>query len=297
MRKRFETRGNGTNRKAWRSLTQADRLAQLTPRRQEIIRPVFEDPRQFVLLSVRDLAAKLGTDPATAVRIARGLGFESYKEFQHYLHELSVVRATSLDNMESGTTSDSSIKAHMQVCIDQELKNFRALYSGLDLDRIEAVARRLWKARRIVIIGGDAAASLVAYVEYPLNMLGMPVTTVTTPGMTMHVARTLGKGDVVLAVSFRRGLRMTVEGIQLAREQGAYCIGITDTFISPVARFSDEVFLTKVDTKSFGASYTAPTFFCNVLISAVAEVDRKRTLELMKKVAEEQMHGYRFFQE
>lgn len=291
-------RGNGANHlKTWRSVAQADRLAQLSPRRQEIIRPVFEDPRQYVLLSVRDLAGKLGTDPATAVRIARGLGFESYKEFQHYLHELSVVRATSLDTMESGTTSDSSIKAHMQLCIEQEVKNFRALYSGLDLDRIEAVARRLWKARRIVIIGGDAAASLVAYLEYPLNMLGLPASTVTSPGMTVHLARTLSKADVVLAVSFRRGLRMTVEGLQVARGQGAYCIGITDTFISPVARFADEFFLTKVDTKSFGASYTAPTFFINVLISAIAEVDRNRTLELMKKVAEEQIHGYRFFQE
>ena len=46
------------------------------------------------------MAKELGTDPATTVRIARGLGFESYKDFQYYLHELSVVRATSLDTMQ-----------------------------------------------------------------------------------------------------------------------------------------------------------------------------------------------------
>ncbi len=63
-------------------MSQTDRVSQLSPRRREIIRPAFENPRQFVLLSVRDMAKKLGTDPATTVRIARGLGFESYKEFQ-----------------------------------------------------------------------------------------------------------------------------------------------------------------------------------------------------------------------
>ncbi len=298
MKQNMPTRdkGNGVQ-KAWRSLSQAERLARLTPRRREIIRPVFEDPRQFVLLSVRDLAKKLGTDPATTVRIARGLGFESYKEFQRYLHELSVVRATSLDTMESGTLPGSNVKTQMKICLDQELKNVRALYSGMDLDRIEAAARRLWKARRILIVGGDAAASLVTYLDYPLRMLGMPVSSVTTPGLTVHEVRLLGKHDVIIGISFRRGLRMTIEALRQAKQQGAYCIGITDTFISPVARFSDEFFLTKVDMKSFGASYTAPTFFLNLLITAIAEIDRNRTLQIMKKVAEEQTHGYRFFQD
>lgn len=288
---------NGSGQKTWGILTQGERLGQLTPRRREIIRPVFEDPRHYVLLTVRSLAGKLGTDPATTVRIARGLGFRSYKEFQRYLHELSMVRATSLDTMEDGTMPNSNVNSRMKACVEQELKNVRALYSGLDLGRIEAAARRLWKARRILIVGGDAAASLVAYLEYPLNMLGLPVSGVTTPGLTVHAVRTLTKNDVVIAISFRRGLRMTIEALQQAKQQGAYCIGITDAFISPVARFSQEFFLTKVDIKSFGASYTAPTFFLNVLISAVAEIDRNRTLRLMKKVAEEQTHGYRFYPE
>ncbi len=289
-------RSNAKQEKKW-PVSQSDRLAQLAPRRREIIRPVFEDPRPYVLLSVRDLAQKLGTDPATTVRIVQGLGFDTYREFQRYLHELSVVRATSLDTMESATTVSSSMSSQMQLCVEQELKNFRAAYSGLDLDRIEAAARRLWKARKIVIIGGDAAASLVSYFEYQLSILGLPVWAVMTPGLTVHAVRSLGKNDVVIAISFRRGLRMTVEGLQQARKQGVYCIGLTDTFLSPIASFSNEFFLTKVDTKSFGASYTAPVFFLNVLISAVAEVDRDRTLQLLKKVAEEQKHGYRFYQE
>lgn len=289
-------RSNQSQARKW-PISQSTRLGQLTPRRREIIRPVFEDPRQYVLLSVRDLAQKLGTDPATTVRIVRGLGFDSYKEFQHYLHELSVVRATSLDTMESAMTAGPSVSSHMQLCVEQELKNFRAAYSGLDLERIEAAARRLWKARRIVIIGGDAAASLVSYFEYQLSILGLPVLAVTTPGLTVHAVRSLGKGDLAIAISFRRGLRMTVEALQQARKQGGYCIGITDTFLSPIARFSNEFFLTKVDTKSFGASYTAPVFFLNVLISAVAEIDRDRTLQLLKKVAEEQKYGYRFYPE
>jgi DNA-binding MurR/RpiR family transcriptional regulator len=286
-----------SNNGKWRLMSQAERIAGLSPRRREIVRPAFEDPRSFVLLSVRDMAEKLGSDPATMVRIVQNLGFESYKEFQHYLHELSVLRATSLDTLESSGASDSSVTSVMQACLDQDLQNFRALYNALDLERLQAAARRLWKARHILVVGGDAAACLVSYLEYHFNVIGLPSFAATAPGPAVHAVRSLGKNDVLLAISFRRGLQMTIDSIQSAHAAGAHCIGITDTYISPVARFSDEFFLAPIDTNSFGVSYSAPMCLLNVLLVAIAQVQRAKTLAVMKKVAEEQLHGARFYKE
>src|SRR5260370_8760977 len=83
----------------------AERIDQLSIKRQEIIRPILEHPREYVLLSVRAMAARLHTDPATIVRIVRGLGFGSYPEFQRHLHELSLPHATSLDTIQPGAPS------------------------------------------------------------------------------------------------------------------------------------------------------------------------------------------------
>src|ERR1700726_1077273 len=80
----------------------AERIELLSAKRQEIIRPILEHPRDYVLLSVRAMAKRLKTDPATVVRIVRGLGFESYRDFQHHLHALSLAFATSLDTMRAG---------------------------------------------------------------------------------------------------------------------------------------------------------------------------------------------------
>ncbi len=288
---------NTTNRTKWRLMSQAERIGQLSPRRREIVRPAFEDPRRFVLLSVRDMADKLGTDPATMVRIVQGLGFDSYKDFQHYLHELSVVRATSLDTLESSSAADTSVTSVMQACLDQELNNIRALYNGLDLQKLQASARKLWGARRILVVGGDAAACLVSYLEYHFNVIGLPAYAATAPGITVHAVRSLGKQDVLMAISFRRGLQMTIDAIQRARKAGAFCVGITDTYLSPVARFTDEFYLAGIDSNSFGVSYSAPMCLLNVLLAALAQVQRAKTLEVMKKVAEEQLRGTRFYQE
>jgi RpiR family carbohydrate utilization transcriptional regulator len=279
----------------WVSLkTQAERIARLSPRRKEIIRPALERPQDFILLTVRDMADKLGTDPATTVRIFRGLGFETYKEFQRYLHEVSVANATSLDVLKSSPTPDASVGDRLRNALNQDADNLRTLQSGLDINQLAAVAARLWKARSILVIGGDLAASLVSYLYYSLSLLGMDVSMAGTPGLAIHTVRRFGRKDVVIGISFRRGLRLTVEGMQQAREQGAYCVGITDTYISPIARLSHQFFLASVKT-SFGASYVAPMSVLNLLLIACANVNRKRTLKMVKLADEEQRHGFRWY--
>src|SRR5262249_37337220 len=188
-------------------------LGRLSRKRQEVIRPVLESPREFVLLSVRGMAERLGSDPATTVRIVQGMGFPSYRDFQKFLHELSVARATSLDLMQASSVRDASIPSHVREAFEQEGRNLQALRNSLDFARLESLAKRVHRAKRILLIGGDLAESLVTYFEYHLGLLGFCVLPGTTPGRTAHLARSFGRGDLVFALSFRRGLRPATEGL------------------------------------------------------------------------------------
>jgi RpiR family carbohydrate utilization transcriptional regulator len=273
----------------------ADLIGKLSRKRQEIIRPVVESPREFVLLSVRDMARRLHPDPATTVRIVRAMGFPGYRDFQRFLHELSIAYATSLDMMRAGSAPDSSIPAHVRESLERESRNLQALRNSLEYKRIERLARRIYDAERILVIGGDLAACLVEYFEYHLTILGLTVLTATTTGRAAHVSRNISRGDLVFAISFRRGLRQTVEGMQEAKARGAYCVGITDTFVSPIARFADECFLASIETPSYGASYVAPVALLNVILVACANYRRARTLALLKQADFEQRAGFRWF--
>ncbi|HTS26809.1 MAG TPA: MurR/RpiR family transcriptional regulator [Bryobacteraceae bacterium] len=271
------------------------RLANLSDRRQQIIRPVLANPRQFVLLSVRDLAKALGTDAATIVRIVRGMGFENYRAFQHHLHEASIAYATSLDTMRASAAGRNGRVRGARESIDQDLKNLSALRSSASLEQIAAIAARLRSSRRVVILGGDAATALVVFLEYTLTLLGLPVFAGTGHGRIVHLARASNKNDVVIAISFRRGLRMTVEGFELARRKGAYCVGIADTLLSPLARLADICFLAAVETPSFGVSYVAPMALLNALVKEVANARRSETLKVLREVDAEQRSGSRFY--
>lgn len=271
--------------------------ALLSPKRQELFRPVLENPREYVLLSVRELARKLKVDAATAVRIILKMGFGSYKEFQHYLHELSVSQATSLDTMQTSQTKGSSLTAHIREAVERDVLNVQRFRNTLDSERIAGLAKRLHQARKIVVLGGDLAANLAGFLHYHLILLGLPSCTAITSGEAAHLTRSVGKGDVVIALSFRRGLRQTVEGLQRANANGAYCIGIADTLVSPIARFADECFVVSVETPGYGASYAAPMSLLNGLVTACGYFDRRRNLMLLKQAADEQRHGFRWYRD
>jgi RpiR family carbohydrate utilization transcriptional regulator len=271
-----------------------ERIDQLSIKRQEIIRPILEQPREYVLLSVRALAQRLGTDPATIVRIVRGLGFESYRDFQHHLHELSLAFATSLDTMRAAGR-DGGMPGYIREALEQDIKNLQGLKNSLDARRLVALAKRIYAARKIILIAGDLAAYLANYLEYQISVVGLPVFAATSIGRITHLTRTATKQDLVIAISFRRGLRQTVEGAQLARAKGAYCVGIADTFLSPLARTCDEIFLASVESTSFAASFTAPIALLNAIVATCAQYRRAETMVVVKELAEEQRKGFRWY--
>jgi len=271
-----------------------ERIDQLSAKRQEIIRPILEHPREYVLLSVRAMAERLRTDPATIVRIVRGLGFPTYRDFQHHLHDLSVAFATSLDTMQPADRG-ADMPAFVRDALGQDLKNLQGLKNSLDAQRLAALAKRFYDARRIVVLASDLASLLAEYLEYQISLLGLPIFSARSAGRIVHLTRAVNKRDLVIGVTFRRGLRQTVEGVQQARGHGAYCVGISDTYISPLARECDEFFVASTESTSFAASYVAPVALLDAILAACAQYRRPHTLALLEEIAEEQRKGVRWY--
>src|SRR3974390_529608 len=273
----------------------AEKLRHLSPKRQEIIRPVLEDPRGYVLLSVRALADRLGTDPATTVRIVQGLGFPTYKDFQRHLHDLSVAYATSLDTMKAAEREGTGPATFVPAALHRDMQNLHALNNSLKADKVCALAKRIYDAQKILLLGGDAATSLVHHLDYHLTMIGLPVLSATTAGRVSHVVRTVGRKDLVIGISFRRGLRQTLEGVQTAKRNGAFTVGITATFVSLLAAAPAESFIASGETPSFGAPYVPPMPLIDAIVSAVATLKPKQIMSLIRQADEEQRRGFRWY--
>jgi len=100
------------------------------------------------------MAKRLNTDPATMVRIVRVLGFASFREFQKYLHDLSIAFATSADTMQTAS-SERGRYAYVADSIERDLKNLQGLKNSLDAGRLTELAKRMYASRRILVLAGD----------------------------------------------------------------------------------------------------------------------------------------------
>src|SRR5437867_8463058 len=99
----------------------------LSPRRRELVGPILERPRDFVLLSARKLADAVGADAMGVLRAIRGMGFGGYADFRRYLHELALVQATQLDAMRNGLPSDSDVAAYLEESLSRDAGNLASL--------------------------------------------------------------------------------------------------------------------------------------------------------------------------
>lgn len=270
-------------------------LSRLHRTRQDMIRPVLEQPRQHVLLSIRELATQRGVDAATVSRTIAAMGFPSYREFQRYLHQLSIAHTTALDQMQATSRHKTTFASGVQETLDAVSGNLQRFVNSVEIDRLEKLAARFYKARRIIILGGDLAECLASFLHYILVLLEFDAVAATRPGEVVHVIRSTNPQDLVVAISFRRGLRQTVEGALQAKANGSYVVGITDTSISRLARSSDESFIVPIDSPPFGPSYVAPMALLDAIVSAVANYKAARTLAILKEAEKEQRSGFRWY--
>jgi DNA-binding MurR/RpiR family transcriptional regulator len=272
-------------------------LERIHKTRREMMRPVFEHPRDYVLLNIREFGQKLQVDPATISRTVTAMGFRSYREFQKYLHQLSIAHSTALERMRAAGTGNATLEWRVRETLHGSVHNLESVCNSLDVDRLEKLADRFYAARRIYVLGGDLAASLGYFLHYQLLMLGFDAVLATSAGHVTHLMHHAVKSDLVVAISFRLGLRQTVEGVIQARAKGCYTVGITDTSISPIARAAHESLLVSVDVPHFGASYVAPMAILDALLSATANRKRSRTMKMLREMEEDQKSGYRWYPE
>jgi DNA-binding MurR/RpiR family transcriptional regulator len=269
-----------------------DRLA---PQRREIIRRILDEPRTYVLLSLRSSARHLKIDATTLLRIVQAIGFKRYHDFQQYLHDRSIAFSTAMDSMETSADRKNSVEAIVGTSLDRDFDNLKQLRNNLDRSRLVAVANKVHASRRILVIAGDMASSLAMYLDYNLAVLGLDTAVALSPGEIVHRARHVNKKDVVFAISYGRGLYQTVEGLKSAKENGAFCVGISDTFVSPLARIASQFFLASAQHVSFADSYVAGMSLLGALLTACANVHRRTNVSVLKKVAQEQRTGYRWY--
>jgi DNA-binding MurR/RpiR family transcriptional regulator len=270
----------------------------LNDSRRNLIQAMLDNPEEHFFLSSRKMAQRYGVDASTIVRTIQALGYEKYDDFVADLRNHFVTRITPYSVLKSATRENRSVQDHIRHSVERDSENIHTLSTGFPTERVVELARQIHRSRRIMIIGVDLAASLAWFLAYGLTPLGFDAEApVGSSGNLQHKVDVLTNKDLLVAISFGRGLRDTVESVLRAKELGIPTFGITDSDTTPIATFCDTYLLASIASPSFTGSYVAPMVLLNTILIACAHLQPKRALALLEKTEDEYRTGNRWYTE
>jgi RpiR family carbohydrate utilization transcriptional regulator len=268
----------------------------LSASRKKLMRLILDNPEDTYFLSSRELAKRYKVDAATIVRTIQALGYEKFADFAADLRAHFIRRITPYTKLKAASQEKRTLGDRVRHSLDLDLRNLESMQSTLDPERVIELAKLVSRARRIMVIGIDLAHSLSWHLSYGLMSLGFAAEgPVGGTGNVQKRVRSLTSRDLLIAISFKQGLRETVEAALRAKKQGVPTFGITDGIDTPIARICDSFAIAPVTSVSFANSYTAPMALVGTILVACAHSHTARTLALLRRSEEEDRADQRWY--
>jgi DNA-binding MurR/RpiR family transcriptional regulator len=250
---------------------------QLSPQLKEAARWVIDHPDDVALLSTREQARRAGVTPATMTRLAQRLGLKGYDDIRA-LYADAVRRRPERYR---GRAEELLIRreaegdpALIQDIFASLARHLQQLSSPDAVSRFTAAADRIAAAERVFCIGLRSSFAVAYIFHYVRSLFGSKSVLVDgSGGSGVDALRTIGKDDVLLAISVQPYVRHTLEAAHYASDRGAPVIALTDSEVSPLAAIATDVILVRTETPSFFHTM-APAFAAVECLAALVAARR-----------------------
>lgn len=257
----------------------------LTEADTRLLDVMMQDPIRAAMENGKTVSFRAGVHPASAVRLARRLGFKGYPEFRTFLQANLIegggdfespaarMAARLVRGEEGGVLSsvlDSEIAALQQV---------RNAVADADVRGFSEVLR---DCRRVFVFGRGHSAALSSLIALRLNRSGYPSIDL---GSQMHLIAealaTLGPGDVVWLFAFRKASPLIHQIRKIAAEGGAKVLALTDLLSARIDPAPDRQISVSRGEAGESQSLVVPMTIANAVILDLAAIDDGRSLRAL----------------
>lgn len=275
-----------------------DTQAGLSSSRQKLLRQIIDESNETYFLSSREMGRRYNVDSATIIRTVQALGYEKFANFVQDLREHFVTQITPYTAMKAAAQTNQSVEDLVLQNVSKDVENLASFRAYLNPNKIIEFAQQINRSRRIIVIGIDFAAALATSLAYGLVRLGYDTEApIGSTGVVQNKIRILTEKDLIIAISFGRGLRETVEAAKRGREQNVPTFGITDGDTTPIAKYCDDYLVASTAHTSFIDSYVAPIAAINALLVACAHSQSARSLKILRESEAENTSSTRWYRE
>lgn len=230
-------------------------------------------------MTAQRLGTTVNVSESTVVRFACEVGYEGYPQLQRALQELIRNRLTSAQRVE---VAGEQIGGHdvLQRVLLLDIDRIRATAQNVRPEDFEKAVDAVSGAQTIYILGVRSAEPLANFLYFYFNHIFKNLRLVNSSATSDVFEQIfhIGKGDVLIPITFPRYSQRPVKAAQFAKSTGATVVGFTDSASSPIAPFCDHLLCARSDMVSFVDSLVAPLSLLNAFIVAVGMRKKAETM-------------------
>lgn len=212
------------------------------PRSERVIAEhLLQNPGDAIRCSATELSEKCSTSKAAVVRFCKSMDLNGYRG-------LCTSIAESLSEGKSGDSpteprqdirAGDSIQQVIRTVSSNNIKAIQDTIRMIETDTIQLASETIFSAGRILVCGSGASLLVAQDFGEKLIRIHLPCYAFADSSNQKTAAATLGKHDVVIAISWSGSTKDVIDVARIARKAGAKVISMTRSGRSRLIESSD----------------------------------------------------------
>ncbi len=245
-----------------------EKYPSLSPQHKEISEFSLSNPEIIAVETGAQLADRLNVQPSSLVRWAQALGFPGLRELKRRFRSQLVYQAGDSRD-QTAANSDLGSIGLLYAVLDESAEDLALVRQKIDREHFCEAADHLANAREIYVTAQHAAFAYATLFSWTLlrhhrqcHLLD------NSGGFALRQSELAGPLDTTLAISFEPYQPSVVQAAKAHSERGGTVISITDSQLSPLARYS--TILLEIPRRDQNAEHNFAAATCIVQSLALA---------------------------
>lgn len=267
---------------------------QLSKGQQKVAKYLLEQPGEFAVKLASEIGEQVGVSETTVIRFCYSIKLSGFSELQKMVREQLLLMQSSLGQYFSSKLELAEQPHFYAKVMERDCQYIQQTINNIDENEIEQVVDQLIKTEKIYVLGLKSSFSAANWLTMTLGLVRGNVQILHPE--TNDLLCTLSEMDhrsTLITISFHRYLKETIKVAEMAKEQGAFVIGITDSPLAPIRDYADAIFSMYSSERSTIDATPVLFSFLNAIVAGVSIKDKERFEK--RKDQYEKLNGDYFF--
>jgi len=259
--------------------------AQLTKQQKKVAEHLLENPELFINNIASSVGEQIGVSETTIIRFCYALEYSGFSQLQKevFAEQLRNEKNALTHHQETAKRFKNNQHFFIEV-VKESLARIEGMLGTISETAFEKVLQSISKSKKVLTVGLRSSYAPAHWLAFSLRMLceDAQVYNQNTDDIVQLSSR-MDKQWVLIAFSFKRYSKETLDIVRIAKNKGAYIVAITDDVLAPVSQNADIV-LQVPSMDSSTLDVTPPLFvLLHAIVAGMSVIDseqaRQRILE------------------